>query len=61
MKESERLAEKGIRTLAARGWPPEEIEELVTTLMGAGMAHFLELQVEKAAHDEALIQKAVRN
>ena len=61
MKESERLAEKGIRTLAAHGWPPEEIEELVTALMGAGMAHFLELQVEKAAHYEALIQKAVRN
>ena len=61
MKESTRLCEKGVAMLQMAGWPLAQIEELVTTLMGAGMAYKLEEMIEEAERNEALIQKAVKN
>ena len=59
-KESERLAEQGIHILRSHGWPPEAIEEIVTTLMAAGMARWAEEQAERDAANERIIQ-AVMN
>ena len=61
MKESERLAEKGYMQLQRAGWPKDAIEEVVTTLMGAGIAFRMEQEIEEAQRNEALIQKVSAN
>jgi hypothetical protein len=61
MRESERLAEQGIRLLHQAGWPKDAIEELVTTLMGAGMAKRMEDEIAEAQRNELLIQKVTAN
>ena len=61
MKESERLAEKGMRLLHNAGWPTEAIEEVATTLMAAGMARWAEENEVERLRNEALIQKVVAN
>ena len=61
MKESERLAEKGIRMLQRHGWAAEAIEEVVTTLMAAGMAHWAEEQQAEIQRKDALIAKVAAN
>jgi lipase chaperone LimK len=61
MRESERLCAKGIAQLQQAGWPQEAIEEIVTTLMGAGMAFKIEQMIDEAQRNEALIQKVGAN
>ncbi len=63
IRESERLCRQGVEQLQRMGfgWPKEQIEEVVTTLMGAGMAYEREIRLEDALRNEALIQKVVAN
>jgi hypothetical protein len=59
MRESEKLAAEGLRTLVAAGWPEDKAQELMDVFMRAGMHYWCEIMEDDRLRNEALIQKAV--
>jgi hypothetical protein len=59
MRESEKLAAEGLRTLASAGWPEDKAKELMDVFMMAGMYYWAERGQDERLRNEAIIQRAV--